>query len=102
MTAMLIAYVALNIAWLLVWQHHAHRHIGLTLGAMAADLLPYLGAAAVSVYGAAWLMQGADNVYASLAGKVAVAAAAYIIIMRLSGSVMFRESIEFLFKREKR
>ena len=102
MTAMLIAYVALNIAWLLVWQHHAHRHIGLTLGAMAADLLPYLGAAAVSVYGAAWLMHGVESVYASLAGKVAVAAAAYIIIMRLSGSVMFRESIEFLFKKEKR
>lgn len=98
---MLIIFVSVNIAWLAVWLWFASRHIGLTAKAFISDLLPYLGAAVVSVYGAAWIAGWTDNVYASLAVKLTVAVAAYIVIMRISGSVMFKESIDFIFKKNK-
>lgn len=99
--AMLTAYVTINIAWLAVWWWFARRHIGLTAAAFLADLLPYLAAAAVSVYGAAWAAHGITNVYASLAAKIAIAVAAYVVIMRLSGSVMFKESVDYIIKKKR-
>ncbi len=99
---MLSIFVALNIAWLAVWLWFARKHIGLTGLNFLSDIVPYLSAAAVSVYGAALLAGFTHSIYASLVVKVVAAAAAYVAIMRISGSVIFKESIDYLFKRGER
>ena len=96
---MLIAYAAANVAWLAVWQYFAWRHTGLTARCVLLDVLPYLAAAGAAM-AAGWCASlAATGIVSSLVLKVAGAAAAYCLIMWLSGSVVFRETIHYILKR---
>jgi O-antigen/teichoic acid export membrane protein len=95
-------YVALNIAWLLVWHHFVQRQIGLTLWMAMRDLLPFAGLAAVAMAAAWWAASPMTNVYAVAIAKMLVAAGVYIGLLWASGSVTAREAVAYLRQRNRK
>lgn len=99
---MLMVFVGINIAWLFVWHYFAWRYIGLSLWDVLRDVVPYSVISGIVIL-VAWLAaRTIDNLYLSLAVKVVVAAGLYTGIMWLLNSVVFRESLDYLFKRKRK
>ncbi|MDE6109860.1 MAG: lipopolysaccharide biosynthesis protein [Muribaculaceae bacterium] len=96
---MLWAYTGANVAWLAVWQFFARRAIGLRARSVLLDVLPYLTSAVAAVAAGRCAALAATGIVTSLIFKVAGAAAAYCLILWLSGSVVFRETIQYFTKR---
>lgn len=100
MNAMLLIFSAINILWLLVWQHSASRCIGLRLSDVLKDILPYLlisGAVMAAVY---LVSLPINDVYLSLITKIALAAVSYILIMWILKPEQLKETIDY-FKNKK-
>lgn len=99
--AMVIAISALNGMWVLVWWMLMRRDLGYSLRALLADILPYLGITLVSI-AAGWLATKGITVMAwTLVAKIAVTAAVYVLLLVVTGSVAFKESINFILRRER-
>lgn len=94
---MVIAYVVANTLWLLVWHYFVHRLIGLSLVHALRDILPFALLASVAM-AVAWLAARgfAEQLVLSLLIKVFVAAAVYIVLLRLLGAQIMRECMEFV------
>lgn len=94
---MVIAYVVANTLWLLVWHYFVHRLIGLSLVHALRDILPFALLASVAM-AVAWLAACgfAEQLVLSLLIKVFVAAAVYIVLLRLLGAQIMRECMEFV------
>lgn len=98
---MVLAFVIVNILWVFVWHYFAWKCIKIRLFDVAKDVLPYLLitlAVMITTYFTTSLI---DNIYILLIAKIAIAGALYSLIMWLSNSVIFRESINFLLKKKK-
>lgn len=96
---MVAAYVVAYLCWLLVWHCFASRLIGITLYNVIKDVFPYF-LITLSVLGCAWwvsLLSG--NIYMRFALKIIVSALLYVGIMWRAKSVIFKECIDFLWKR---
>lgn len=94
---MVVAYVVLNTVWLFVWHYFVNRLIGLRLIDALRDVLPFVLLAAAAM-GAAWgvaALFGLTNLYLSLLVKVVVAAAVYLLTLRLLGAQILAECVEF-------
>lgn len=102
MTWMLRVFVAVNILWLFVWHALVHRTLGLRLLDMLRDIMPYMLLAGVLCLGAYFLLQGVESLWLSLVAKVLGVGAAYCFVLWISGSVIFREAVDFLFRRKKK
>ena len=100
MTWMLRVFVAINIAWLFVWFAFARREISLTLSNLLKDISPYLLLSAALVILARYLTQDIENCYLSLMAKVIIVAGLYALVLWKLQSVIFRESIRFIFKKK--
>ena len=100
-TAMVAAFVAVNILWTLVWWWLVRQQTGLSLWLFLRDLLPFLLIAAACILAAAWAASFVPNVYLSLMVKVVVAVALYLVAMQLLHVETFRESLTYLRKRNK-
>lgn len=98
---MLRIFVIINISWLFVWFGFVRREIQLTLYAMLKDLSPYLLLSATLVIGTYYVTLPIENLYLSMAAKVAMVAGFYALILWRLQSVIFRESIEFLLKKRR-
>lgn len=98
---MLRIFVIINISWLFVWFGFVRREIQLTLYAMLKDLSPYLLLSATLVIGTYYVTLPIENLYLSMAAKVALVAGFYALILWRLQSVIFRESIEFLLKKRR-
>lgn len=98
---MLRIFVIINISWLFVWFGFVRREIQLTLYAMLKDLSPYLLLSATLVIGTYYVTLPIENLYLSMAAKVAMVAGFYALILWRLQSVIFRESIEFLLKKKR-
>lgn len=98
---MLRIFVIINISWLFVWFGFVRREIQLTLYAMLKDLSPYLLLSATLVIGTYYMTLPIENLYLSMAAKVAMVAGFYALILWRLQSVIFRESIEFLLKKKR-
>ena len=98
---MLMAYVAITILWIRVWHWFVHREIGLRLWDVVRDISPYLILACVLIYIAHLLTQGIDSLLLGLLAKMAFVAVTYCLALWLLRSTIFRESIEFLSKKNK-
>lgn len=100
--AMLLGFVAINILWLFVWHYFAWRFVSLLLWDVLRDILPYLLISALAI-GTAWLAgQAVRPIYFSLLVKVSVAVLVYLFAMWRLDSVVFRESLDYLFKRKRK
>jgi hypothetical protein len=94
-------YAGINIAWLLVWHHFVSKEIGYSLFALVKDLLPYLFIA-IGVMAITWFCTSyCTDIYVVFIAKIGMAASLYILIMWLSESATFKESVHYLLKRKK-
>ena len=100
--AMLVAYTAANVLWLLVWHCFARKHIGLSLTDVLRDIVPYLVLSAAVMLVTNYVAGGIGNLYLSLAAKVALAASLYVLLMWSLKSAVFKECVQYLFKKKTR
>ena len=93
---MVVAYVGISFAALLLWQRYVHQLIGLKLRDILKDILPYLGIT-LACFFIAWIItKNIQNNYWLLAFKIVISAILYIFVMKISRSVIFQESMEYL------
>lgn len=99
---MVKVYIALSFIWFLIWNGIAKRILHLSIVTVLwRDVLPFLAATLVSL-GAAYLCAlPFASIYAGFGVKMAVSVLLYVTILYLSRSVIFREMLQFLFKRKK-
>ena len=100
MQRMVLVYVILNSCWLLVWHCFVWREIGLTLFAALKDLLPFAAITAGVLLATHYATASIASPILLMIGKIVIAALLYGSIMWLSGAKIFKESIQFLFKRK--
>lgn len=97
-TVMVVAYTVLNTLWLAVWHYFVHRLIGLRLLDALRDIFPFVLLAGLSMIlaGQAASFLSGDNVYLSFLLKVVIAAAIYLLSLRLLGAHILKECTAFL------
>ena len=96
---MLRMFVGINIAWLVVWFWYVHKEIGLKFIDMLKDLSPYLLLSAALTIGSHFLLAGISNIYLSFLLKVIFVAVCYVSILWVAGSVILKESMNFVIGR---
>ena len=98
---MVSVYVGINICWLLVWHYFVQKEIGLPLSSVLKDVLPYLGIAGGVMFVVWFLTQEINNIYLLVCSKIVLAALFYVVVMRCSGAVTFRESFNYVKSKKK-
>jgi len=93
---MVIAYVGISFSALLLWQRYVYQLIGLKLRDILKDILPYLGITLACLLIAWVATRNIHNMYWLLVFKITISAFLYIFVMKMSRSVIFKESVEFL------
>ena len=101
-TWMVVCLTVVNVVWLLVWWLLARREVRYSFGALLADLLPFLGIALVSIAAAWFLTRGIDGMAWRLVAKILVTAVIYVLFMRLTASVTFKECVQYFTQRIKK
>jgi len=93
---MVVAYIGISFSALLLWQRYVYKLIGLKLMDILKDILPYLGIT-IFCFLIAWIAtKNIHNIYGLLASKIVISAFLYIFVMKISRSVIFQESMEYL------
>ena len=94
--AMVVAFAVINILWLLVWQFFASRLIGYRLLSMLRDLMPFM-IIALLVMGLTYLVtRFISNMYFLVIARILLAAALYVITMKLLRAKILEECIDFI------
>ena len=99
--AMVVASMTVNVGWLLIWHRCVNRYLSYAIWDFLKDIGFYaLVAVAVMVvtYFSTILI---ENIYLRCIGRIALAAALYILVMHLTGSAIFKESVHFVMSRIK-
>ncbi len=94
-------FVLINVMWLFVWHWYVRREIGVSLLQLLADILPYAALAAALCFAAHLLTLGIGSLWLRMGAKILLVATAYCLVLWMSGSVIFRESLQFVFKKKK-
>jgi len=94
--AMVVAFAVITILWLLAWQMMAQREMGLRLGQVLRDTLPFMVIAAVVVAVTGLLTAWISSLWMLLVVRVAVASILYYIIMRLLHVQIVDECLDFV------
>jgi len=96
---MLIGYISVYLIGVFVWQYFVWKLIGLRLKDVLADTLPYLGITFLC-FGIVWLItRDIQNLYLLLILKIIISGILYIFALKISNSVMLKESMEFFMSR---
>jgi len=93
---MVSGYVGISFAALFFWQRYVYKLIGLTIRDILKDILPYLGITITCLFTAWVLTIKIQNIYWLLVSKIVISAILYIFVMKISRSVIFKESVDFL------
>lgn len=96
---MIIVYVLINICWLFVWHYFVWREIRLNLFSALKDILPFASIATGVMVATYYITKEFTNLYLSVGSKIVIAALLYMVIVWLSGSVTFKESLNYLLKK---
>lgn len=99
LNVMLAVYSSVNILWLLVWQYFAHRCIGLRLWDVLRDIAPYLLITSAVIAITQIATSGIENDIMLFVAKILIAASLYLLVMWRLDSVVLRETISFLCKK---
>jgi hypothetical protein len=99
MLPMVVYFVALNIAWLFIWQWWAWRLTGLSFIDALRDIMPFLVFTLAVLAVTWWLTNGITNLWLLLMSRIFLAAVLYAGIIWLSGAKIMRESIKYIMKR---
>jgi len=97
--AMVWAYTSYSIAFVGVWQYFLHRLTGIRAAEVARDICPFLVPSAVIMVAVWWLTSGIDNLWLLFLCRISLAAALYLVVMRLAHAHILDECMEFLRKR---
>jgi O-antigen/teichoic acid export membrane protein len=94
---MTIIYILSNFVGILFCHYHINKLIGLRLRDVIKDIFPYLFTTLFSIF-VGWLVVFSIdyNNYLNLLIKIVVVVLLYVIIMKKSKSVTFKESINYL------
>ena len=100
LTAMVIFYMALNIAWLFVWQAYARRLINLSWWHALKDIVPFFAFAFAVMAIAWWLTRTMDISWLRIILRILIAVVLYVGSLWIARAKILRESIEYIFKRK--
>lgn len=100
LTTMVIYYVALNIAWLFVWQACAHRLIGLSWWHAFKDIAPFFVFALAVMAIAYFATRTMDISWLRMFLRIVIAVALYVGSLWVARAKILRESFEYIFKRQ--
>ena len=93
---MVVVYVGISFAALLLWQRYVYKLTGLKFRNILKDILPYLGITVICLF-IAWIATiSIQNIYWLFTSKIIISVILYIFVMKISHSVIFKESIEFI------
>jgi len=96
---MLIGCISVYLMGIFVWHYFVWKLIGLRLKDVLKDTLPYFGITLLC-FGIVWLItRNIQNMYISFVLKIVISGILYIFALKISNSVMFKESMEFLVSR---
>lgn len=95
-TAMVSAFAATNILWLVVWQYFVSRLIGYGFMSMLGDILPFMCISLLVMVVTFFSTRSIDNIYTLLAVRVVMAILFYALAMRLSGAKIYQECVGYL------
>ncbi len=98
---MVIAYVSINIAWLLVWHYFVWREIRLSIIRALADIIPFAATATTVMILTHLATEPIENTYLTIVAKIVMAATLYIAVMWASGSVIFKESVDYFLRKRR-
>lgn len=99
---MVVGFSALNFLWLFVWHALVKKEIGYTLKGLVSDVLPFFAVALLSILAAFFITRGIPSMPWRFVSKICTTVVIYILVMWGSGSVIFRECIDFVINRIKR
>lgn len=99
---MIAVYVAINCLWIVIWHYFARKEIKISLFLIMRDIFPYIGASAITMVFTYFMTQSISNPIALMTAKILIAAIIYFSIMQLSGSIIQKEAIGFLIKKNKK
>ena len=96
---MVLAFVVVNILWLFVWHYFVNKCIEVHVLDVLKDVLPFFSIT-IAILGVTYFItKSIENIYMLFISKVIVAVFLYCMSMYLSNSVIFKESISFLLKK---
>jgi O-antigen/teichoic acid export membrane protein len=99
---MVTGYVAVSFLSLIAWQYFVTKLIGLKTVAVIKDILPY-PIISILCFGITWLLtRNIDNIYFLCTAKIALSAIFYLSMLKLCGSVILKESLEYFSDTAKR
>ncbi len=99
---MVLAYIASYFVGIIIWQYYAHKYVQIKFANVLRDISPYLGITLISFL-IAWgclSIVNSDNVWVNFIFKIILSAFFYIILLRIFGSKILKESIGFILKRQ--
>ena len=97
---MITASVIFQVLWLGVWQAFAHRYVGMRWHMLAADVLPYLGAALLTMGLTYLCTMWMEHPWWLLASRVLLATAVYALLMRWRKDDIFQEITDKFIKKK--
>lgn len=102
MTWMVVAFACIIILWLLAWQFFASRLVGYSYLSMLRDLLPFMFIALVVMMATRFVTLPISDLRVLLVARVVIAAALYVLIMKLTRAKIYDECVEFIKVRMKK
>jgi O-antigen/teichoic acid export membrane protein len=94
--SMVVYFVAINVAWLFVWQWFAWRMVRLSLWSALADILPFFLLAAGVMAFTWYITMPIQNIFLALGVKIALAFSLYTGLSYLSGAQIMRETLDYI------
>jgi O-antigen/teichoic acid export membrane protein len=95
---MVIAYISMYFVGLGIWQYFVNQLVGLRFRDVLKDILPYL-VITLGCFFVAWLLtKNIVNLYVLFVAKIVISAVLYVLVLKFSNAVIFKESMEFLLK----
>lgn len=97
---MVLAFVIVNIVWLFVWHYFVAKQIQICLVDAFKDIMPFLLLSLISlcICFILTLFLSVNNIYILFVLKILIVSVLYIIMLFLSGAVIFKEVFSFLRK----
>ena len=99
LTAMVIFYVALNIAWLFVWQACARRLIGLRWRHAIKDIVPFFVFAFAVMAAAYFATHSLPISWLRMFLRILIAVIVYVGTLWMANAQILRESFDYILRR---
>ena len=90
-TAMVIAYTVVHVLFLAVWHRSVNRYIRYPLGVFLWDIGFFMAISAVTMVVTYFITIPIQNIYLLCISRILIAAAIYLVTMRLSGAEIYKE-----------